>query len=113
MPVPATKEMGPIYRVAMDSQQSEVGFWAGSEKYPRPAYYAFTYPKPLGIEKAATRPGSASWNEGLGLFLLDYDDVRAADNPVSTLLEFLNSTYEAGAELSGWDRALLNRRPPG
>ncbi len=112
VPVPATKEMGPIYRVAMDSQQSEVGFWAGSEKYPRPAYYAFTYPKPLGIEKAAIRPGSASWNEGLGLFLLDYDDVRAADNPVSTLLEFLNSTYEAGAELSGWDRALLNRRPP-
>jgi Family of unknown function (DUF5996) len=111
-PVPPAQGMGQIYRVAMDSQQAEVGFWSGSEKYPRPAYYAFTYPKPTGIEKAAVRPAAAAWNEVMGEFLLNYDDVRAANNPRSMLLEFLNSTYEAGAELSGWDRELLSRQPP-
>jgi hypothetical protein len=111
-PIPPAPGMDQIYRVAMDSQQAEVGFWSGSEKYPRPAYYAFTYPKPTGIEKAAVRPAAAGWNEAMGEFLLNYDDVRGAKNPRSMLLEFLNSTYEAGAELAGWDRELLGRRPP-
>jgi hypothetical protein len=104
--------MDSIYRVAMDSQQAEVGFWAGSEKYPRAAYYGFTFPKPPGIEKAAVRPAAAGWNEEMGEFLLNYDDVRASKDPAASILEFLNSTYEAGAALLGWDQALLGRRPP-
>jgi len=111
-PIPPAPGMGAIYRVAMDSQQAEVGFWSGSEKYPRPAYYGFTYPKPPGIEKAQIRPAAATWNAGMDEFLLNYDDVRAAKDPRSTVLEFLNSTFEAGAELAGWDRELLTRRPP-
>jgi hypothetical protein len=112
VPVPPSPDMGKIFRVGGDSQLYEVGFWSGSEKYPRPAYYAFTFPKPVGIEAAAVRPGSAGWNTALGEFLLDYDDVRSSSDPRSTILEFANSTYAAGAELSGWDRALLDRRPP-
>jgi hypothetical protein len=111
-PVPPSPGMDSIYRVAMDSQQSEVGFWAGNDKYPRPAYYAFSFPKPPGIEKAAIRPEAAAWDEGMGEFLLKYDDVRTSQDPASTILAFLNSAYEVGAELSGWDRALLGRRPP-
>jgi Family of unknown function (DUF5996) len=112
VPVPPSPGMDRIYRVGGDSQQAEVGFWFGSEKYLRPAYYAFIFPKPTGIEKAAVRPKAAVWNDVLGEFLLDYDDVRASEDPRSAVLEFANSTYEAGAELSGWDRALLERRPP-
>jgi Family of unknown function (DUF5996) len=111
-PVPPGAGMDRIFRVAMDTELSEVGFWSGSEKYPRPAFYGFTFPKPAGIEKAAIRPKGASWNEAMGEFLLDYDDVRSADDPRAALLDFLNSTYEAGAALAGWDRALLNRAPP-
>jgi hypothetical protein len=111
-PVPPSPGMDLIYRVAMDSQQAEVGFWAGSEKYPRAAYYGFTFPKPPGIETAAVRPASAGWNEAMGEFLLNYDDVRTQQDPAATILEFLDSTYEAGASRLGWDQALLGRRPP-
>jgi hypothetical protein len=111
-PVPPAPEMDVIARVAMDTQQTEVGFWSGSERYPKPAYYAFTYPKPPGLEKARIRPPTAGWNEAMGEFLLDYDEVRAARDGRATVLDFLNSAYEAGAELAGWDRQLLSRRPP-
>jgi hypothetical protein len=111
-PVPPGPGMDLIYRVAMDSQQAEFGFWSGSEKYPRPAFYAFSYPKPAGIETATVRPKGAAWNEAMGEFLLNYDEVRTSADPRGSLLDFLNSTYEAGARLSGWDRELLSRRPP-
>ncbi len=112
VPVPPSPGMLRINRVAMDTQQAAVGFWPGDERYPRPAYYAYTYPKPPRLEKAAVRPGTARWNETLGEFLLDYDDVRTAANPRAALLDFANTTYAAGAELSGWDRQLLERLPP-
>jgi hypothetical protein len=111
-PVAPAAGMDLIYRVAMDSQQAEFGFWPGSEKYPRPAFYAFTYPKPAGIEAAAVRPAAAAWNKPMDEFLLNYDDARSSEDPRATILEFLNSTYDAGAKLCGWDRALLDRRPP-
>jgi hypothetical protein len=111
-PVPPAPGMDLIYRVAMDSQQAEFGFWSGSDKYPRPAFYAFTYPKPAGIEAAAVRPPTAGWNKDMDEFLLDYDAVRTSAAPRAVILDFLNSTYEAGANLSGWDVALLGRRPP-
>ena len=104
--------MDRIYRVAMDSQQAEFGFWFGSEKYPRPAFYAFSYPKPAGIEKATVRPKRAGWNEAMGEFLLDYEEVRAAQEPRDTILDFFNSSYDVGARLLGWDLELLNRPPP-
>ncbi|MGO9828774.1 MAG: DUF5996 family protein, partial [Myxococcaceae bacterium] len=61
---------------------------------------------------AAVRPSAARWNDTLGEFLLDYEAVRQAADPRSAVLEFANSTYAAGADLCGWDRALLERRPP-
>ena len=112
VPVPPSPGMGRIYRVAMDSQQYEVGFWSGSEKYPRPAYYAFTYPKPEGLERQTVRPAAARWDSAMGEFLLDYESVRQSKEPHAAVLEFANSTYAAGAELAGWDRKLLERQPP-
>jgi hypothetical protein len=67
------------------------GFWPGDDKYPHPAFYAYTSPKPDGIETAAPR-----WSVELGEFLLPYDEVRAAPDPRAALLEFLESTYRAG-----------------
>ena len=41
-------------------------------------------------------------------FLLMYDDVRTSPLPREVLLEFLQSTYAAAADLAGWDRKALD-----
>jgi hypothetical protein len=46
----------------------------------------------------------------MGLFLLRYDDVRTASSPEQALLEFFQSTYQAGARLAQWDREALERK---
>jgi hypothetical protein len=38
--------------------------------------------------------------------------VRLAQDPDATLLSFLQTTYEAAANLAAWDRAGLERDPP-
>lgn len=57
------------------------------------------------------RPQSAFYDTGLQEFLLPYADVRTADDPEATLLQFLHSTYAAAAEAAGWDREHLEDRP--
>jgi hypothetical protein len=110
--LPPREGVDVIQRVATDSELTEVGFWPGSERYPKPAYFAFAFPKPDGIEGAAIGPEAAGWNPEMGEFLLDYEDVRAADDPRAAILEFANTTYATAADLSGWDRQLLDRAPP-
>jgi Family of unknown function (DUF5996) len=109
--VPPADGMDLISRVGVDSEQVAVGFWPGNDHYPKPAFFAYTYPKPEELEGAVVRPDTAGWNADVGEFLLDYDDVRIAPDPRAAILEFANSTYEAGAKLAGWDRELLERRP--
>jgi hypothetical protein len=64
---------------------------------------------PEGLAEAKVQPEQAYYNKEMGLFLLLYDEVRNAANPEETLMEFLQSTYEAGADLAKWDRAALER----
>jgi len=99
---------GEIYRLGGDAEQICGGWWPGSEQFGAPAFFAYAYPKPDGIEDAPLRPGAARWDDALGEFVLPYDAVRAADDPRRTLLEFLESTYDAGAAAARWDRALVS-----
>jgi hypothetical protein len=94
-----------IFRRAMDAEEVAMGLWPGDEKFPEPAFYSYTYPKPAGIETASLRPDGAFWSEAMGEFLLRYEDVRRAESPREAILAFLESTYEAGANALGWDRA--------
>lgn len=112
--VPTTgKNAGYLRRNAMDEAQVEAGFWHGNPAYTRPAYFSFTYPQPSGIENATVKPDAARWEKNLGLFILDYDDVRTAKDPENTLLSFLESTYKVGAEeLAGWDHKLIGSGKP-
>jgi hypothetical protein len=103
---------GYLRRNAMDVAQIEVGWWIGNPAYPRPAYYSFTYPQPANIENAKIKPSAAHWEKSLGEFLLDYDDVRKSKNPESDLLAFLESSYEAGVKLAGWDSNLIGPGKP-
>jgi hypothetical protein len=100
---------GPwIYRKSMDAQEIYCGFWPGDARYPNPAFASYVYPRPARIEQAQIRPKVAAWSAQLGEFLLPYDEVRVADSPSDTILEFLSSTYDVSATLAGWDRALLD-----
>jgi hypothetical protein len=98
-----------IQREAYSHECSSVGFWPGSGGLLAPAYYAYTVPEPAGIREARVEPETAYFDRDMGEFILLYDDVRKADDPRSTLLQFFQSTYEAGANLGGWDRASLER----
>ena len=100
-----------IERVAMDAEQSLVGFWPGDESSPEPVFFSHIYPKPAGIEKAAILPRGALWSPDAGEFIVPYEIVRGAADPARALLDFCESTYAAGAQLAGWDRSLLERRP--
>ena len=62
-----------------------VGWWPGNASFPEPAFYAYAYPKPDGIETADLGVAGAAWNADLGEFILDYDDVRAAPSPEAAL----------------------------
>jgi uncharacterized protein DUF5996 len=99
-----------ITREAYSHEVSSAGFWPGGGPAPFPAYYSYAYPTPEGFGAAAVRPAAASFNRELGEFLLPYDEVRRAASPDTTLLEFLQSTYEAAAGLAHWDRAALELR---
>jgi hypothetical protein len=85
------------------------GFWPGSEGVIDAAFYAYAAPEPPGFAKAAVRPAAAYYSPQMSEFFLSYEDVRRSADPRATLLDFLQSTYDAGASLGNWDRAALER----
>ena len=85
------------------------GFWPGGGEIKRPAFYAYAAPEPEGFKTQKVRPAAAFYHAGMSEFFLMYDAVRAAESLKDALMEFLQSTYEAGANLGKWDRAALER----
>lgn len=102
---PPPKMKDPVMAEAYSHQAISCGFWPGDRKFPHPAFYAYAIPKPGGLETEPVKPGE--WNTQLGEFILKYDDIRAADSPRQEILDFCQSTYEAAARLSQWNRAAL------
>jgi hypothetical protein len=99
-----------VTREAYNSEVSSCGFWPGGAGMEQPVFYSYAYPAPAGFAEAPVRPGAAFYSRDFGEFLLPYDEVRRAQSPEATLLEFLESTYEAAAKLGRWDRGALERR---
>lgn len=100
-----------VTREAYSHEVSSCGFWPGGGPVPHAAFYSYAYPAPPGFAEAPVRPEAAFYHPDLGEFLLPYDAVREAASPDAFLLEFLQTTYEAAADLGGWDRAALERDP--
>lgn len=92
-----------ITREAYSHEVCSCGFWWGGGSVPNPAFYSYAYPEPPGFAQAAIRPAAAAYHAELGEFILPYDVVRQAESPDDTLLEFLESTYQATARLAAWD----------
>jgi hypothetical protein len=86
------------------------GFWLGPDDAPQGEFYSYAMPAPAGLEAATIRPAAARWAAERGEFILPYEAVRTASDPDATLLSFLQSTYDAAADLGGWDRPLLEER---
>jgi hypothetical protein len=99
-------------REGYSHEVSSCGFWPGDRRFKNAAFYAYTSPSPTGLDKEIIRPAAAYFDTQLGEFIFKYDDLRTAASPEQNLLEFCQSTYEAGAKLAGWDREALERTPP-
>lgn len=100
---------GVISAEAYSHECSSLGWWPGSGDIKGSAFYSYTYPEPGGFANATVLPAQASYQPQLHEFVLMYDDVRASATPHVELMNFCQSTYEAGATLAGWDRSALER----
>jgi hypothetical protein len=101
-----------ITREAYSHEVSSLGFWPGNEMMPEPIFYSYAYPEPRGFSEAQVQPATAGYNSQLKEFVLRYEDVRNAESPDATLLQFARSTYDAASTLGDWDRAALTEVKP-
>ncbi|GGG65530.1 DUF5996 family protein [Edaphobacter dinghuensis] len=99
-----------IQREAYSHEVISAGFWPGNGGYGAAAFYCYAAPVPEGLAEAKIRPTAAGWDKTLGEFIFRYEDVRAEASPEASLLEFLASSYEAGANAAKWDREALERQ---
>jgi hypothetical protein len=99
-----------VTREAYSHEVSSVGFWPGGGDVKEAVFYSYTVPEQQGFKEASVKPGAARYDKQLNEFLLNYEDVRKAGSPTAALLEFCQSTYDAGATLGNWDRAALERQ---
>jgi len=97
-----------VVREAYSHAVSSAGFWPGGAMHPEPIYYSYAYPAPEGFAAASVEPAEAGFHEGMGEFVLPYEAVRTADDPEAALAAFLQTTYDAAADLGGWDRDALD-----
>jgi hypothetical protein len=89
---------------------SSAGFWPGNASAP-PLFYSYAVPEPAGFRDASVAPSAATYSAEMGEFVLPYEAVRTSNRPDEALMNFLESTYTAAADLGGWDRPLLEERP--
>lgn len=98
-----------VTREAYSHEVSSCGFWPGGGPIPYAAFYSYAYPEPAGYAEARVEPAAAFYSTDLHEFILPYDAVRQAAAPDDTLLAFLQSTYDAAADLGTWNRTALER----
>jgi hypothetical protein len=98
-----------VTREAYSREVISAGFWPGNGGFGDAAFYCYAAPAPKGLDAATIQPAKAGFNETLSEFIFLYDDLRTDPSPDEALLSFLQSSYEAGANLAKWDRSLLER----
>ena len=98
-----------VMQESYSHEVSSCGFWPGNGGFGKPAFYSYAYPEPPGFADAPVHPDAAYYDKDLGQFILPYDAVRQSPSPDEHVLDFLQSTYGAAADLAHWDRAALER----
>lgn len=105
-PAPPRENADRITRIAYDQEVISHGFWTGSG-FGEPAFYAYHAPEPEGFKDAEIKPDEAFYSKEMSEYFLKYEDVRNSENPDQTILDFMQTTYEAGADAADWDRKKL------
>jgi Family of unknown function (DUF5996) len=95
-----------IMRNAMDAQEVALGWWPGDQRYAKAAFYAYAHPATDGFAGARLSPDGARYDEHLGEYVLDWDDVIAHDDPHRFALEFAASAFTHACDVCGWDPSL-------
>ncbi|HEY7266716.1 MAG TPA: DUF5996 family protein [Solirubrobacterales bacterium] len=95
-----------IMRNSGDAEQIEIGWWPGDRKYDRAAFFAFAHPAPEGFSEARLTPEAARWDSDLGEFVLDWEDIRSAEDPHALALEFARAAFGHACEVCAWDPVL-------
>jgi hypothetical protein len=98
-------------KITVEAYSHEVishGWWPGGNGF-QAAFYAYAAPEPVGLGDAKVKPSAAFYSKDVNEFFLPYDGVRKSSSPEDTLMDFCQSTYEAGADLAKWDRKALER----
>src|SRR5215469_6664064 len=95
-----------ITRNSADSQVVEVGWWPGDARYSKAAFFAFAYPAPTAFAGASLSPAAARWDQALGEYILDWDDVRVAADPPAAIQQFAHSAFQHACLVCGWDQGL-------
>jgi hypothetical protein len=95
-----------IMRNAMDAQEVAVGWWPGDPRYPRAAFYAYAHPAPEGFASGSLSPAAGRFDEALGEFVLDHDDIAATADPHAAALEFARAALAHACAVCEWDPAL-------
>jgi hypothetical protein len=95
-----------IMRNSMDAQEVAIGWWPGDATFGRAAFYGYAHPAPDGFADGALSPAAARWDAKLGLYRLDWEDVRSAADPHATALEFAHALWRHACNVCGWDPAL-------
>lgn len=108
---PERPDADEVTREAYSHEVISFGFWPGDRNFREPAFYSYTAPEPEGLTGQPLRPEEAYWTPEGGTALLAYEEVRKSDSPKETLLEFLQSAYEAGARTAGWDLEAFRATP--
>jgi len=98
-----------VTREAYSHEVSSAGFWPGGGDIKGPAFYSYAAPEPAGFAERKVNPSAAYYHPVMKEFVLMYENVRTAESPNAELLAFLQSTYEAAADLGHWDRDALER----
>ena len=96
-----------IMRNSMDAQDVAVGWWPGDPNYGKAAFYAYAHPAPDSFSDGNISPAAARWDSKLGLYVLDWDDARAAADPHATALEFARSVFAHACSVCEWDPSWL------
>ncbi len=104
---PERPDADMITRIAYSHEVIGAGWWPGGPGMEEPAFYCYAAPAPEGLERQRVLPEAAFYHPELKEFILRYEQVRGAESPERMLLEFLQSTYEAAAELAHWNRGEL------
>jgi len=116
-PAPMPQGAPLFVQLAENQENVSCGFWPGNitmggVTLGEPAFYSYHYPEPAAYRDAIIQPAAASYHPQLGEFILPYEAVRQSSDPANAVLEFFDQSYDAGAELAGWDRATLEWHPP-